>query len=112
MDYQPRRYVRQRLAVPVHFSWRDRRGTRHRGEGTTRDISPGGVFLFARNCPPPGAAVGFSVELPPLGENIPNWKMHARGRVVRVESAHEESGLAGFAAMSEQLSVRVMESYA
>jgi len=112
MKFQARRFVRHRLDVPVRFSWTDRHGMRHRGEGRTRDISPGGVFLFATHCPPPGVAVGLSVILPPLSENIPSWKMQTRGRVVRVEPTGAKSRLPGFAAISDKLSVRVIENYA
>jgi hypothetical protein len=111
MKFQARRFVRHRLEVPVRCSWTDRWGARHRAEGKTRDISPGGVFLFARSCPPAGTPVGLSIILPPLSENIPSWKMQTRGRVVRVEPTGSRGSLSGFAAISDKLSLRVIENY-
>lgn len=109
MKFQARRFARQNLAVPVRFSWKDSRGVRHRGEGITRDISPAGVFLHARQLPPVGTPIGLSVQLPPLSDNIPSWTMHTKGHVVRVET--DDASESGFAAMSEQLSLRVVDNY-
>jgi hypothetical protein len=112
MKFQARRFVRHRLEVPVRFSWIDRHGARHRAEGKTRDISPGGVFLSARACPPAGTPVGLSIFLPPLSEHIPSWKMQTKGRVVRVEPSGSKGRLGGFAAISDKISVRVLDNYA
>jgi len=106
MRFQPRKFVRHRLEVPVTFSWKDRKGIRHRQRGATRDISPGGMFLFTPAHPPVGVTVGLNALLPPLSPEAPRWRLLAHGRVVRVELPHGEKSLAGFAATSEQLVVR------
>jgi len=106
MRFQPRKFVRHHLEVPVTFSWKDRKGIRHRHRGATRDISPGGMFLFAPIYPPLGATVGLDAVLPPLSPVAPRWRLVAHGRVVRVEPPPGRKGLGGFAATSEELVVR------
>jgi len=106
MKFHPRKFVRQPLEVPVTFSWKDRKGVRHRQRGATRDISPGGMYLFAPAYPPVGVTVGLTALLPPLSDEAPRWRLLAHGRVVRVEPSPGGKGLTGFAATSEQLVVR------
>ena len=112
MSYVPRKHTRFRLKVPVTFSWRDERGSRRRARGYTRDLGPGGMYLTAPRCPPPGTAVGLEAYLPPLSPIAPYWLMQARGRVVRVESEPNSEGLAGFAAVSEEVTLKAVEQAA
>jgi len=106
----PRKFARFRLKVPVIFSWRDAHGSRRRARGYTRDLGAGGMYLIAPRCPPKGTAVGLEAYLPPLSELAPFWLMQARGRVVRVESGGE--GLAGFAAVNQEVVLRAVENAA
>lgn len=62
---------------------------RHRGPNELelqvapiRDVSPGGVFLKTQKTMPIGATLELGFELP----DRPQQELHARGRVVRVNS--------------------------
>lgn len=112
MAHYHRKFVRIRLRVPVTFSWRDESGSRRRARGYTRDLSPGGMYLIAPRCPPQGTVVGLEAYLPPLSDLAPYWLMQARGRVVRVESETNSEGLAGFAAVSEEVVLKAVEQAA
>ena len=112
MRIQPRKFPRIPLKVPVVLFWRDEDGSRRRARGFTRDLSPGGIFLLAPRCPPPGTTVGLEAYLPPLSPPAPRWLMQVRGRVVRLESQPNGDGLAGLAAVSDDMVLRVVEQAA
>jgi hypothetical protein len=92
----PRTSIRFPLEAPVTFSWMDENGSRQHGEGSSRDISEGGAFVFALVCP----AVGSSVELRVPLEGLDTTRIDLAGRVVRVEQAHDGKGANGFAVFS------------
>ncbi len=96
-----RKLTRYRLGVPAFFSWLDQQGLSQQGEGTTRDISAGGVFLFANTLPPVGSAIRFEISLPPLPGAVRSLRIEAEGRVLRIEPAAGGKGRSGFAAVSE-----------
>jgi len=100
-DVELRKLTRYRLGVPAFFSWLDQRGLSQQGEGTTRDISAGGVFLFANTLPPVGSAIRFEISLPPLPGAVRSLRIEAEGRVLRIEPAAGGKGRSGFAAVSE-----------
>lgn len=110
MNFQPRSYTRQRLEVPVIISWKDRHGTRRKARAHTRDISPAGMFLVSTSHPPVGAEVGLEALLPPLSELAPRWRMLVQGKVVRVQQPNNCARPAGFAAASDQVTVRAVEN--
>jgi len=100
-DVELRKLTRYRLGVPAFFSWLDQRGLSQQGEGTTRDISAGGVFLFANTLPPVGSAIRFEISLPPLPGAVRSLRIEAEGRVLRIEPAAGGKGRSGFAAVNE-----------
>jgi hypothetical protein len=108
MALQPRQHVRYPVEVPVIFSWKDQKGVRHQQRGSTRDISPGGMYLFSSTSPPVGAEIGLDALLPPLSVHAPHWRMLAHGRVVRVERPQSGGKPGGFAAVSERVIVRAV----
>ena len=90
----PRATIRFPLEAHVAFRWTDENGNRQQGEGSSRDISERGAFVFAVACPPMGSNVELRIPL----EGLPdaNW-IDLAGCVVRVEQAHSEKGSSGFA---------------
>ena len=65
-----------------------------RGEGYTRDISSGGIFVVTRDRLPSGTAVEMEVTLPSLTENRSGVFLRTLGRVVRLDET-------GFAAAAD-----------
>ena len=88
------------LNVPVIFRWRDRQGVRRRGNGFTRNLSSGGVFVEAPNFPPTGTAVKLDLLLPALDRRGAGLRVAGRGRVLRVEENGGATGH-GFAARND-----------
>ena len=88
------------LKVPVIFRWRDRQGTRCRGNGFTRDLSSEGMFVVSDRCPPAGAAIKLNLILPALSREALGLRMAGQGRVLRVD-ATGGAPTGGFAARNE-----------
>ena len=88
-----RQNKRYRLSAPVSFSWVSRDGAVGAGEGHTRDISVGGVFILTTSLSPEGSVVRIEVNLPPLRARGQRVRLRTQGRVVRMEGN-------GFAAMA------------
>jgi hypothetical protein len=63
-----RAVVRYRLGVRAVFCWDGPVGSLLRGEGITRDVSRGGVFIFSAVCPAVDSTVRIDVFRPPLPE--------------------------------------------
>jgi PilZ domain-containing protein len=101
----------KRLAfnLPVIFRWRDRQGVRRRGKGFTRDLSSGGMFVVATNCPPSGTAVKIDLLLPGLDGGGAGLRVAGRGRVLRVENDGGQMRY-GFAARNDTFSVWEFEN--
>jgi len=91
------------LCVPANFFWKDKLGEEHRAEGTTRDVSSSGAFIFTRLCPPPGAAVTVSISLPKISKNAHGMRIQALGNVMRVEASERGQSRRGFAFQSRQM---------
>jgi len=68
----------------VKFEGKNRGGSRHRGEGVTRDISTVGIYVLTEACPPVDALLQIQVQLPSAPEG-PGLQMRTSGRVVRQE---------------------------
>jgi len=97
-----RQDVRYRLTVPVVFSWESSKGKRLQGEGTTRDLSVAGAFVYTSTCPAPDTNVFMDVLLPPLQQTAPAVTMQMEARVLRVEHPAEGTGRSGFAVASQK----------
>ena len=87
------------------FFWKNQGGSRHDGEGFTRDISEGGMFVFADNPPPVGTIVRMDVFFPPF-ESGSALQVKAKCEVLRVESSAPGEGRGGFAALSKSFVLR------
>jgi PilZ domain len=107
-----RRAVRYDLRAAAVFSWEGPEGTPLKGEGITRDIGRGGVFVFSAICP----AVNSFVRLRVLLHQI-EGRMHevdgrtldidVDGTVLRVEHFLEDSTSSGFALAATKFSLDV-----
>jgi hypothetical protein len=95
---QPRKHIRYRLNAPVSFIWRDEREVQHEGTGETRDVALGGVFVFARTCPPLEAPVHVELLLPKLTSEARPLLVQGDGQVIRVEPGGPNGTGGGFAA--------------
>lgn len=82
---RPRSHSRQRLALPVVFSWRNPEGTPQQGTGFTQDISAKGIFLVTRTELPLGTPIEFETFLPAVSQATTGLRMQGKGRVLRVE---------------------------
>ena len=86
--------VRYRLSAKVVISWSENDGALHELTGRTRDISPGGAYVFSRLFPPLHQPVRMSIHLPMSeGEScVPCVNVH--GYVLRIDKtpAAAESG--------------------
>jgi hypothetical protein len=82
----------------VAFWWTDEHGKRQQGEGSSRDISEDGAFVFAPNCPPFGASVGLKMDLEGLPNATEPFPIEYQGQVVRVERPNGDSA-SGFAVL-------------
>lgn len=90
----PRASIRFPLEAAVVFSWTDEKGNRQQGQGSSRDISERGAFVFAADCPPVGSNVELRIPL----EGLPDTtRIDLDGCVVRVEQPHDGKGSSGFA---------------
>ncbi len=80
-----RRSKRYRLRAFVKFAWENMQGITVRGEGHTRDISPGGLFVLTGDRLPLETAVKLEVSLPPLREDKSGVSLRTHGQVVHSE---------------------------
>jgi hypothetical protein len=107
----PRASIRFPLEAPVTFSWRDENGSHQHGEGSSRDISEVGAFVFAVVCPPVGSGVELRIPL----EGLPDTtRIDLAGRVIRIEQDDDGkgSGFAVFRSFSETFSARAIRAKA
>lgn len=107
---QVRNYARRSLALPILFTWEDKRGVRRRGAGITRDVSAGGTFLFTESCPPAGTKIEFDLFLPKISEQSSKIRVQGEGRVLRVELRREGEKRSGFAAAHTEFVLRSIEN--
>jgi hypothetical protein len=99
-DREARKFMRYPIQERVSFWWKDENGNRRQDEGTSRDVSVKGIFVFALRCPPVGAEVRLRILiLAPLdAPRILN--MEFNGRVLRVDQTTPGGGKGGFAVLS------------
>ncbi|HLI63489.1 MAG TPA: PilZ domain-containing protein [Terriglobales bacterium] len=88
---------RFRIAASAELQWISEDGRRHKGQGVTRDISSGGVFVYSNSTVPVGAVVQIVARMPRLREEIFGPRLYGTGTVVRQEPA-EGGAPGGFAA--------------
>jgi hypothetical protein len=97
-----RNRVRYRLAAEAVFAWQGCQGNRLLGEGTTRDISLSGAFIFTRTCPPMGATLELGIFLSPSGGSGRTVEIKTAATVIRVE---HHFNCEGFAAISKDFTL-------
>jgi len=98
---QRRKFKRFPLRTPVIFSWPDSQGVGQSGEGTSRDISIGGVFVVSETTPREGATVAVEVMLFAARSAVPKFRVPGKGRVARVERGGRKGQMSGFAVQAE-----------
>lgn len=80
-----RQSKRYRLRASAAFSWESIDGHLLSGAGSTRDISPNGVFVVSVEKIPLGAAVTLAMTLPTTSGQLLGATLNTLGRVVRIE---------------------------
>jgi len=90
-----RKATRYRLNAPAFYWWESADGTLQEAQGITRDISDRGVFILAKQLPPPGVRVEVDVHLPAVSTAARSAQLHGEGIVLRTcEAEAKESGFA------------------
>ena len=100
-----RKNMRYPVKAPVSFWWNDENGNQRLGEGTSRDVSETGTFVFAPSCPPVGADIALRIFLVALPGATRILRMEVDGRVLRVEQA-TAAGRCGFAVLTKDAILR------
>ena len=80
-----RKANRYQLNAPVLFSCKRSHGKLHEAEGVTRDVSAKGIFVLGAEAPEVGAYIELDAFLPAVRGRGKTVKLHAEGRVLRVE---------------------------
>ena len=103
-----RRQIRFGLRAPVHFSWVDRDGVMHRGDGFSRDISSHGVYIYAEWRTPPerDADIDVDILLHSFSEDQRTLHMSGRAKVIRVEPSATDEYSGGFVAESDSFAFK------
>lgn len=97
IEMMPRRRARFNISAPVVFRWKDRGGTFEKGDGVTRDIGIGGMFIVTSGpFPPENASIRCEASLPSPDPNHTKWRLRISGKVQRA-SARPENSERGFA---------------
>jgi hypothetical protein len=94
--------IRFPLQVSVDYWWTDNAGRHRQGEGHSRDVSEGGAFVIAVDCPPPGASVELRMFFGAFADGTRALRMEVEGRVLRVEPSVVGTGNRGFAVLSDE----------
>jgi hypothetical protein len=90
--------VRYPIRASVVFTWRGPRGPLQ-GEGVTRDISIGGIYIRTPTSPPDAVALQMEIFLPLLVSEGKRLRVLGKGQVVRVEQSSADDAQSGFAAL-------------
>ncbi len=96
--------VRYTLRADVIVNWTGANGLARQSRGYTRDISPGGAYIFAAEFPPAGHAVQVSIHLPMFGGESRVPCVSVKGYVLRVDDA-PIAAESGFSVRSERVTV-------
>ena len=90
-----RKATRYRVSAPAFYWWQRADGTLQEAQGISRDISDRGVFILAKELPPPGVHVEIDIHLPAVTGTSRSAQLHGEGTVVRSGGrGAEESGFA------------------
>ena len=92
--------MRYPVQARVSFQWKDEGGDLRQGEGTTRDISEAGAFVFAPDCPPVGADVELRISLVELPQATSPLPIELAGQVLRIDQDSEGERSRGFAVLT------------
>jgi hypothetical protein len=98
--------TRYRLNLAVAFSWRDEKGILQGGEGQSRDINGRGIYIYSHQKPPVASYVEMNILLPQAMPPKRLAELHAKGRVVRIDSSETPSQASGFATMNHTMALR------
>ena len=98
-----RKFSRIPVGTRAVFSWGQKKGEANQGNGVTRDISAGGMYLYTKDTPPPvGSPVKLELLLPKVRGAVHALRMKVLGRVVRVQPVeNSEEEISGFAAITD-----------
>jgi hypothetical protein len=93
-----RKATRYRVSAPALYWWQRADGTLQEAQGISRDISDRGVFVLAKDLPPPGVHVELQVHLPAVTGTSRSAQLYGEGTVVRLSGrGARESGFAAAA---------------
>lgn len=96
--------VRYALRAEVVITWTAQDGTTREARGYTRDISPGGAYVFSDVFPPVGRSVQLNVQLPMLPGEARVPCVNVRGSVLRVDGIGADAET-GFAVRNEKVTL-------
>jgi hypothetical protein len=100
----PRRRARFNISAPVVFRWKDRGGSYEKGDGVTRDIGIGGMFIVTNGpFPPENTSIRCEASLPAAGASLPGWQLRVSGRVQRATMFGQNTEAVGFAVRTRRL---------
>src|SRR5258708_9822399 len=96
-----RRQIRFGLRAPVHFSWIDRDGAMHKGDGFSRDISSHGVYVYAewRTQPQRDADIDVDILLHSFSEDQLTLHMSGSAKEISAEPSATDESSGGFVAV-------------
>jgi hypothetical protein len=101
VDENRRAALRYGLRAQVEFRWLAQDGTVQEARGCTRDIGPGGAYVFATAFPPVGATLNMSIRLPQLTGDGGAPSVEVKGRVLRVDRGSSANNT-GFSVRTER----------
>jgi hypothetical protein len=84
--------------------WIGNNGLAQQSRGYTRDISPGGAYIFAPEFPPSGHPVEVSIHLPTFGGESRGPCVSVMGYVLRADNPPRVAE-SGFSLCSERVTV-------
>jgi PilZ domain len=96
--------VRYSLRADVIFSWIASNGIEQQARGYTRDISPGGAYVFAETLPPIGRPLQLSIRLPMFAGETNPPTVQVRGQTLRADWKSGALGI-GFAVRNEKVTL-------
>ncbi len=104
-NLERRDQIRLGVRALVKFEWFDGKGTRHREQGFTRDISSKGMFIFSDSLPPAKADLQVDIFFGSITGAEPNLELSANVLVIRLEPATNPGMSGGFAVLNRSYSL-------
>jgi hypothetical protein len=92
-DSERREGTRVKTLLPVHFEWETPEGELRRTRGTTRDVSPKGIFSFVEDALSPREALCFEMLFPADLTGGSPMRVRCEGHVVRLETLGRRYGI-------------------